>query len=166
MEKGGVKTKKLPRVTSMVTVSSMDELILAHRAELERWGAYNKQLNSVLFLVTKWADNRFLARFATRPDSRQQPDEQAASKAMEEKYLKLSMLCQRILMRKLNSMIMRSTQDSGQYDTEVHQQRDELELNGESVTEARIVCLIREGLNDEYEPIRFIAERDLEISLK
>ena len=37
---------------------------------------------------------------------------------------------------------------------------------GESFTEARLLDLILEGLNDEYEPIQFVAEREPEISLK
>ena len=51
-------------------------------------------------------------------------------------------------------------------DTEGFQQRDELEHIDESFTEARILDIILEGLTDEYEPIRFAAEREPEISLK
>ena len=46
------------------------------------------------------------------------------------------------------------------------QQRGGLEYIGERFTEARILDLIPENLSDEYEPIRFAAERDSEISLK
>ena len=69
-------------------------------------------------------------------------------------------------MRKLNGMTMRPTQEPDEYLTEVFQQRSELEHIGESFTEARILYIILEGLSDEYEPIRFAAERNPEISLK
>ena len=72
----------------------------------------------------------------------------------------------RILMRKLNGMTIRPNQDPDIYLTEVFQQRDELEHVGESFTEARNLDIILEGLSNEYEPIRFAAERDPEISLK
>ena len=85
---------------------------------------------------------------------------------MAKKYLISSMRRRRILMRKLNGMVMRPNQDSGECLTEVVQQRDELKHVGESFTEACILDLIREGLSDEYEPIRFATERVPEISLK
>ena len=69
-------------------------------------------------------------------------------------------------MRKLNGMTMTPNQDSDEYLTQVFQQQDELEHIGETFTEARILDIILEGLSDEYEPIRFTAERDPEISLK
>ena len=68
----------------MVKGPSTDEQILANRAELVQWDAYNKQLYSVLFLCTKGVANSFLVRFAGRPGSRQQPDGQAAWRAMGE----------------------------------------------------------------------------------
>ena len=61
---------------------------------------------------------------------------------------------------------MRSNQDPDEYLTEVIQQRDELEHICESFTEARILDIILESLSDEYELIRFAAERDSGISLK
>ena len=45
------------------------------------------------------------------------------------------------------------------------QPREELEKIGESFTEGQILDLILEILRDEFEPIRFAAERDPEISL-
>ena len=150
----------------MLTVPPTDELTLANRAELVRWDAYNKQLYSVLFLFTKRASNSFLVRFAGRPNSRQQPDGQAAWKAMGEKYLNSSMQRRRILMHKLNGMTMRPNRDPDEHLTAFFQQRDELEHIGESFAEARILDIILEGLSDEYEPIRFAAEWDQEISLK
>ena len=77
---GGGQHEEISSVTvaSMATVPSTDELILANRAELVQWDAYNKQLYSVVFLYTKGAANSFLVRFAGRPSSRQQPDGQAA----------------------------------------------------------------------------------------
>ena len=69
-------------------------------------------------------------------------------------------------MRKLNGMTMRPNQDPDEYLTEVFQQRDQLEHIAESFAEACILDIILEGLSDEYEPIRFAAERDPEISLK
>ena len=63
-------------------------------------------------------------------------------------------------------MTMRSNQDPDEYLTEIVHQKDELEHIGESFAEARISDVILEGLSDEYEPIRFAAERDSEISLK
>ena len=119
-------------VPSMAIVPSMDELILVNRAELVQWDAYNKQLYSILFLCTKGAANSFFVRFAGRPGSRQQPDGQAAWRAMGEKYLNSSMQQRRIRMRKLKSMTIRSNQDPDENLTEVFQQRDELEHIGES----------------------------------
>ena len=84
---------------------------------------------------------------------------------MGEKYRSSSMQRRRLLMRKLNGMTMRRNQDLDGYPTQVVQQRDELEHIGETFTEARILGIILEGLSDEYEPIRFAAERDPEISL-
>ena len=68
-------------------------------------------------------------------------------------------------MHKLNGIFMRPHQDPDEYLTEVFQQRDKLEHIGENLTEARILDLILEGFSNEYESIRFAAERDPEISL-
>ena len=149
-----------------MTAPPAEELILANAAKLERWDAYNKQLFSVLFLFTKDAANSFLIRLTGRPNSRQQFDGQAAWKPMAKICLILSMQRRRILMRKLNGMVMRSNQDHGKHITKVFQQRDELEHMHESYTKASILDRIVEGLSDKYEPFRFAAERDLEISLK
>ena len=50
--KGVGQHEEISSVTAplMATVPSTDELILANRAELVQWDAYNKQLYSVLFL--------------------------------------------------------------------------------------------------------------------
>ena len=96
-------------VSLMVIVLPMDKLILADGTELERWDVYNKQLYSILVLSTKGAANSFLVRFAGRTNLRQQPHGQAALKT--EKYLNSSMLQRRILMRKLNGMVMMPNQD-------------------------------------------------------
>ena len=69
-------------------------------------------------------------------------------------------------MRTLNGTTMRPNQNPDEYISESFQQRDELEHIGESFTEGRILDITLEGLSDEYKPIRFAAERDLEISLK
>ena len=69
-------------------------------------------------------------------------------------------------MRKLNCMVMKPNQNLDEYLIGVFQQRDELEDIGESFTEAHILDLTLEDLSDEYEPTRFTAERDYEISLK
>ena len=153
-------------VLSIVTVSPTDDSTLANRPELERRDAYNKQLYSVLLLFTKGATNRFLVRFAGRPDSGQQPNGQVKWNVMTEKYLNSLMQQRRIIMRKLNGMVIKPNQDPDDYLTEVFQQRHELEHISESLTEARIWDLILDGLSDEYESIRFAAERDPEISLK
>ena len=165
---GGGQHEQISSVTvpSMATVPSTDELILANRAELVQWDTYNKQFYSVLFLYTIDAANSFLVRFAGRPCSRQQPDRRAAWRATGEKCLNSSMQRRHILKHKLNGMTMRPNQDPDEYLTEVFQQRDELEHIGESFTEPRILDIILEGLSNEYEPIRFAAERDPEISLK
>ena len=63
-------------------------------------------------------------------------------------------------------MTTRPNQDPDEYISEGFEQRDELEHIGESFTEATILDIMLEGLSDEYEPIRFAAERDPEISLK
>ena len=144
---GGGQHEEISSVTvpSMATVSSTDELILANRAELVQWDAYNKPLYSVLFLCTKDAANSFRVRFAERPGSRQQPDRQVAWRAMGEKYLNSSMQRRRILIRKLNGMTMSPNEDSDEYLTQVFQPRDELEHIGETFTEARILDIILEG---------------------
>ena len=98
----------------IVTVPMTDELIIANPAEIERWDACIKQLYSVLFLSTKGAANSFLVRFAGRPGAKQQPDEQAlAGKTKAKKYLNSSMQRRRIVMRKLNDMVMMPNQDPG-----------------------------------------------------
>ena len=103
---GGGQLEEISSVTvlSMATVPTTDGLILANRTEFVKWDAYNKQHYSVLFLSTKGAANSILARFAGRPGSRQQPDGQAAWRAMGEKYLNSSMQRWRILMHQLNRM--------------------------------------------------------------
>ena len=166
--KGKGQHEEISSVTipSMATVPSTDELTLANRAELVQWDAYNKQLHSVLFLCTKGAANNFLVRFAGRPGWSQQPDGQAAWRAMGKKYLSSSMQRRRLLMHKLNGMTMTRNQYPDEYLTQVFHQRDELEHVGETFTEARMLDIILEDLSDEYEPIRFAAERDPEISLK
>ena len=63
-------------------------------------------------------------------------------------------------------MIMTPNRDPDEYLTQVFQKRDELEHIGETLTEARIVGIILEGPSDEYEPIRFAADQNPEISLK
>ena len=99
------------------------------------------KLYLVLFLSTQGTANSFLVRFAGRPDSKQQPDRQAAWKAMDEKYLNSSVQRRRVLTRKLKGMMMRPTQDFNKYITEVFQQRDD-----------HILDIILEDLSDEYEP--------------
>ena len=69
-------------------------------------------------------------------------------------------------MRELNSMATMPNQDPDECLTDVFQQRDELKHIGGTFTEARVLDLILEGVSDEYEPIRFAAERDSKISLK
>ena len=69
-------------------------------------------------------------------------------------------------MRKLNSMVIRPNEDPDEYLTRMFQQRDELEHIGESFTGTRILDFILEGPINKYEPIRFAAERDPDISLK
>ena len=64
----------------------------------------------------------------------------------------------RILVCKLNSMVMMLNKDLEEYLTEVFQQRDELEHIGESFTEVRILNIILESFSGEYKPIRFAAE--------
>ena len=103
----------------MVAVWPTDKLILTNGAELEGWDAYNKQLFSVLFLSIKCTANSFLVRFSGRPDSRQQPDGQAAWKAMTQKYLNSSMQRRCILIHKLNGMVMMPNQNPDEYLTEV-----------------------------------------------
>ena len=126
---GGGQHEEISSVTvpSITTVPSTDTLILANRVDLIQWDAYNKQIYSVLFLCTKGATNSFIFRFAGRLGSRQQPDGQAAWRAMNEKYLNCSMQRRRILMRKLNGMIMRPDQDPDENLSEVFQQLNELE---------------------------------------
>ncbi|CAM9942141.1 unnamed protein product, partial [Ascophyllum nodosum] len=97
---------------------------------------------------------------------RQQPDGQAAWRATGKKYLNSSMQRRSILMRKLNGMTMTPNQDPDESLAQVFQQRDELEHIGETFTKARMLDIILEGLSDEYESIRFAAERDPEISLE
>ena len=166
--KGGGHHEEIFTVTvpSMVTVLLTDELILANRAELLRWDAYHNQLYSILYLSTKGEANSFLVRFVGRPNSRQQPDGQAAWKATGKKYLISPEQRRRMLMRKLNGMAMRPNQNSDRYLTDIFQQPDELEHIDESFAEACILDLILEGLSDEYEPIRSAAEWDPEISMK
>ena len=71
---------------------------------------------------------------------------------MTEKNLNSSVQRQRILMCKLNSMVMMPIQDADENLTEVFQQRDELEHIGDSFTETHTFDFILEGLSDECEP--------------
>ena len=111
--KGGRRYENISSVAvpSMVTVPPTDEVILTNGAEFERWDVCNKKLYSILFLSTKGAVNSFLVCFAGGPDPRQQPDGQAGWKAMNAKYLNSSRQRWRILMRKLNGMVMMHNQD-------------------------------------------------------
>ena len=68
-------------------------------------------------------------------------------------------------MCKLKIMVMKQNQDPDEYGTDVFQQQDEFEHIGESFMETGVLDLILEGLSDVYEPIRFAAERDIEMSL-
>ena len=153
-------------VLPMVIAPPTNKRILTNEAELERWDAYKKKLFSVLFLSTKDAVNRFIVCFAGTPGSTQQVGRQAVWKAMSDKYLIFLMQWQYILMRKLNGMVMLPNQDPNENLIEVFQQRNELEHIGESFLEVRILDLISKGPSEEYEPIRFAAKRDHEISLK
>ena len=69
-------------------------------------------------------------------------------------------------MHKLNDKVMRSNQDPDEHYTEVIGERDELNHIDESFTASHILDLIQEGLIDEYEPARFTAKRDPEVSMK
>ena len=80
--------------------------------------------------------------------------------------LNSSMQRWRLLMRKLDGMTMAPNQEPYEYRTEFFQQRGELENIGKSFTQALILGIILEGISDEYEPIRFAAERNPEISPK
>ena len=84
---------------------------------------------------------------------------------MIDKYLDLSMQRLRILMRKLNGMVMMPNQNPDEHLTEAVQQRDESEHICESFTEARILDLILEGLSKEYELIQSATEREIEPTL-
>ena len=148
----GREDGRLHEEISSVTVLPMDELILANGAEPERWDVCNKELYSVLSLSTRGEASSFLVRFAERPDSRQQPDGQAAWKALTDTYLNSSMQRRRILLRTLNGLVMMPNQDPDEYLMEVFQQRDELEHIGESFAEARILDLILESFSDEPSP--------------
>ena len=139
-------------VPSMVTVPPTDEPILANRAEMERWDTSDKQLYSTLFLSIKSAANTFPVLFAESCDSRQQPDGQAALKAMADKYLHSSKQGRRVLKHKLKGMVMIPDQDPDEKITQVFQQQDEFEHIGESFTEARILYLILEGLQTSTSP--------------
>ena len=139
-------------------VEILDELIFTNGAELERRDAYNKQLFSALFLSTKGEANSFLFRFAGRTDSRQQLDGQAAWKEVTDKYLNSSVQRLRILILKLNGMVIMPNQDPGKSFAEGFQQWDALEKIGESCTEVRVFGRILEGLGNEPELIRFAAE--------
>ena len=117
-------------------------------------GRLQQAIYSVLVLCTKGAANRFLVRFAGRPDPRHQPDGQAALEAMGEKHINSSMQQRRILMPKnLNGMIVGPNQDPDDYLTGVFQQRDELEHICVSFAEVRTLDILLDGLTDEYEPI-------------
>ena len=85
---------------------------------------------------------------------------------MTKKYLNSSVQQPRILMRKMNGMVIKSDQDPDEYLTEVIQQRNKLEHIYESFTEAVILDLILKDLSDEHELITFATERDPEISLR
>ena len=96
-----------------------DEPILANGAELERWSVYKKQLYSVLVLSTKGVANTFLVLFAGGPDTRQQPDGQAAWTTIIEKHLNSSIQRRGLPMFKSNCMVMMLNQDRGEYLTKV-----------------------------------------------
>lgn len=143
-----------------------DERIVSNQTILDDWDGFKKQRFDVLLLSTTGIANGFLVRFTGRPDSDHQPDRQGASRAMTEKCLNFSMQRRCLLMRQFDSKIMSPKQDPDQYMKEVHQLRDEVEHIGETFSETRIMYLILEGLTDDYEQIRFAAERDPDISLK
>ena len=122
-------------VPSIVIAPPADKLILANGAELKRCDVYNKQFYILLFLSTKDAANSWLVRFAGRPDSRQRPDEQAVWKSITEKYLNSLMQQRRIIICKLNGVVMTPNQDPGEYFTKVFRHRwDELADIGKSFT--------------------------------
>ncbi|CAM9405376.1 unnamed protein product, partial [Ascophyllum nodosum] len=70
------------------------------------------------------------------------------------KCLNSSMQRRRILMRKLNGMVMRPNQDPDKYLTRGFRQHDDLEHIDESFTEGRMLDFILVGLSDEYKPIQ------------
>ncbi|CAM9796794.1 unnamed protein product, partial [Sphacelaria rigidula] len=81
------------------------------------------------------------------------------------KYQNSSKQRRRTLMLQLDGITMAPDQDPDVFFSTVFQLRDELRCVGEVVSEERLTDIIIEGISDEYDLIKYNAERDLDLSI-
>ena len=152
-------------VSSMATVPSTDELILANRAELVQWDAYNNALQRLASVYQRRSQQ------LTYPLYREARLEATtgwtgAAESNGRTIPQLFNTAAAYSDGQTERLTMTPNQDLDEYLTHIFQQRSELEHVGETFTEARFLDIILKGLSNEYESIRFAAERDPELSLK
>ncbi|CAM9523918.1 unnamed protein product, partial [Sphacelaria rigidula] len=81
------------------------------------------------------------------------------------KYENSSKQRRRILMRQLDNMKMSPGQDPDVFLTKIYELRDQLVYMGEPISDERLTDIVVEGLTDEYDRIKYDAERDPDFSI-
>ncbi|CAM9161903.1 unnamed protein product, partial [Sphacelaria rigidula] len=93
------------------------------------------------------------------------PNGKIAWEALVGKYDNSSKQRRRILMRQLDNIEMSPAQDSDVFLTKVYELRDQLVYMGEPISDERLTDIVVEGSTDDYDRIKYDAERDPDFSI-
>ncbi|CAN0075050.1 unnamed protein product, partial [Sphacelaria rigidula] len=93
------------------------------------------------------------------------PDGKIAWEALVGKYDNSSKQRRRITMRQLDNIKMSPGQDPDVFLTKIYYLRDQLVYMGEPISDYRLTDIVVEGLTDEYDRIKYDAERDPDFSI-
>ncbi|CAM9471704.1 unnamed protein product, partial [Sphacelaria rigidula] len=88
-----------------------------------------------------------------------------AWEALVAKYEISSKQRRRILMRQLDNIKMSPGQEPDVFLTKVFELRDQLVYMGEPISDERLVDIVVEDLGDDYDRIKYDAERDPDLSI-
>ncbi|CAM9355662.1 unnamed protein product, partial [Sphacelaria rigidula] len=94
------------------------------------------------------------------PKGHARRDGKNAWEALVGKYEDFSKKRRRILMRQLDNIKMSPGQDPDVFLTKIYELRDQLVYMGEPISDDRLTDIVVEGLTDEYDRIKYDAERD------
>lgn len=118
----------------------------------------NEELVCILYMATTGSAGVLMQRFEPKHGPR--ADDHAAWHSLINKYDINSAQQPQLPMRKLDSMQITLGQDSGLFFVKVQQLADQLAELNETVSDAPLADILLQGLTDDYELMRFHADRD------